>query len=195
VKSLLHITFRIPVIFLVTGFFFSCQNEIKEIEALTEASKLPAQTSIDAIFNYTENGKIKNRLVAGQMDRYIGENPYIHVLNGFTLYIYDSLQQVQAEIRANEGIFNEEKQRMVAQYDVVLNNNEGDTLFTEELIWLQDSGKVYTNKFVSIHSTQGQLDGQGLTSNETFTSYRLLKPVGDIIVEQPKDTLDVKQGQ
>ncbi|MFT5185468.1 MAG: LPS export ABC transporter protein LptC [Flavobacteriales bacterium] len=187
-----HKVVSIPVIFLVTGFFFSCQNEIKEIEALTEASKLPAQTSIDAVFNYTENGMIKNRLEAGQMDRYTGEDPYIHVLNGFTMYIYDSLEQVQAEIRANEGVFDEENKRMVAQYDVVLNNNEGDTLFTEELTWLQDSGKVFTNKFVSIHSRQGQLDGQGLTSNETFTSYRLLKPVGDIIVEQPKDTLDVK---
>lgn len=176
---------RIPAILWVAGFFFSCSNEIEEIEALTEESKLPAQTSMNAVFNYTEEGLLKNRLEAGQVDRYLGEDARIHVSKGFVMYIYDSVQVVEAEIHAEQGVYDEDNFQMIARHDVVLNNSKGDTLFTEELIWQQDSNKVYTDKFVTIHSTQGTLHGKGLTSNETFTSYSIWKPVGDIIVEQP----------
>ncbi|MCB0759924.1 MAG: LPS export ABC transporter periplasmic protein LptC [Flavobacteriales bacterium] len=184
-------SWSIPAVFGLAGILVSCSNEIKEIKALTEESTLPAQTSIEAVFNYTEGGMLKNRLEAGQVDRFLGEDPRIEVSGNFVMYIYDSLEHVEAEIRAEIGVYREEQFQMIARHDVVLNNNKGDTLFTEELIWQQDSDKVYTDKFVTIHSTQGTLNGKGLTSNENFTSYSIWKPVGDIIVEQPTDTTDV----
>ncbi len=159
---------------------FSCKNDIKEVHALTSDTKLPIQTTYNASYDYTEGGKLKNRLVVTQLDRYIGEDPYVEVSNGFTMFIYDSLEHVEAELSAQRGIYREELFIMEAREDVILLNKAGDQLNTEELIWLQDSGIIYTDKFVKITRADGVLFGEGMVSNESFTKYSIKKPTGEM---------------
>lgn len=170
----------IPV--LATGMLFSCQNDMDMVQALTEENANSIQTTYNATYNYTEDGKLKNKLVVTQLDRYLGEDPRIEVTNGFKMFIYDSLEHVEAELTANRGIYREEEFIMEAREDVVLTNRDGETLNTEELIWLQDSGIIYTDKFVKISRNDGVLFGQGMTSNETFTKYRIKNPTGEMSV-------------
>jgi hypothetical protein len=50
---------------------------------------------------------------------------------------------------------------------------------------LQDSAKIFTNKRVDIHTANGSvLHGMGMVSNDSFTKYRILKPVGEITVNE-----------
>lgn len=159
---------------------FSCKNDIKEVHALTSDTNLPIQTTYNASYDYTEAGKLKNRLVVTQLDRYVGEDSYVEVSNGFTMFIYDSLENVEAELSAQRGIYREELFIMEAREDVVLLNRAGDQLNTEELIWLQDSGIIYTDKFVKITREDGVLFGEGMVSNESFTKYSIKKPTGEM---------------
>jgi LPS export ABC transporter protein LptC len=177
----------IPVV-LAAGILFSCRNDIEEIKAITSKARLPVQTSYNSEFYFTEDGRVKNKLEATKFERYMGENPLVRVTGGFVLTIFDSTEQVEAEISAKNGVFYEEKNRMEARNNVTLSNVQGDTLSTEELIWLQDSGKVYTEKFVTISTNKGVIYGQGMESNESFTSYRIKKPVGDLYIQENSDT-------
>ena len=178
----------IPV--FLAGMFFSCKNDIREITALTEDREIAVQTTYNAVYDYTENGKIKNRLEVSRMDRFEGENRRIEVSDGFVLIFFDSTGTEEARLRANRGIFQEESGIMKAIEDVELRNNKNEQLNTEELIWLQDSGKVYTDEFVKITQSDGVIFGRGLTTDETFSSYSLNEISGDIVVKE--DSLTTK---
>jgi LPS export ABC transporter protein LptC len=150
---------------------------------LTSEKDLSVQTTYNAEYDYTEGGKLKNKLVVTQLDRYTGEDPHVKVKDGFKLFIYDSLEQVEAELSANTGIYREDELIMEAHENVILRNRAGEELHTEELIWLQDSGLVYTDKFVKIIRNEGVLFGKGLTSNESFTKYQIKQPTGEMKIE------------
>jgi lipopolysaccharide export system protein LptC len=77
---------------------------------------------------------------------------------------------------------------MVVTDSVELRNAAGEKLETQELIFLQDSGKIFTDKFVTIHTKDAVFRGHGMESNDSFTKYRILKPSGEYNVQE-NDTL------
>ena len=102
------------------------------------------------------------------------------------MFIYDTLEQVDAILTAEEGTFFDKQHHLEARENVVLVNSEGDSLKTEELFWLQDSNKIYTNKFVEIYTDDGTIFSQGLETDSHFKRYRLKQVTGDILVEEPE---------
>lgn len=183
---------KIPVAFAAGIFFVSCGNDIEEIKALTENKELAVQTVENGTFHYTSRGKLSNKLVAGILDRYEGEDPRIEVSEGFTLFIYDSLEQVEATLTARRGTFYDTEGRLIAREDVILENSEGNKLNTEELIWVQDSDKVYTDKPFILTKDQDTIQGIGLISDSKFKKRQMNKLTGKIYVDDPapKDSLD-----
>lgn len=163
----------------------ACRNEISEIRAITDANNLPVQTSYNSEYIFSEKGKMENKLTATQLDQYEGERDYIEASGGFTMIFYDTLEQEEARLTAVHGRFEEKQKRMTVWEKVELLNVKGEKLETEELIFLQDSAKIYTDKYVTITSENGSvLHGQGLQSNDSFTKYKILKPHGDLYVDE-----------
>ena len=162
----------------------SCGNDIAEIRAITNEKNLPVQTSRNADYTYTEGGKLKNKLKAVRLDQYAGENSYIEVHEGFEMIFFDSTEQEEATLVAMNGRYIEKERKLLAWEDVHLFNIKGDMLETEELIFAQDSGKIYTDKYVRITTASGIIHGQGMESNDSFTKYRILKPSGDLYVNE-----------
>jgi LPS export ABC transporter protein LptC len=171
-------------IFFLSAVLTGCRNEISEIKAITDPRNYPVQTSFNAEYLYTVKGGVRNRLEAKVLDRYLGEEPYLLASGGFTIVFYDSLNTEQARLRAMNARYEEKTRRLLAWDKVELVNAEGEMLETEELIFAQDSSRIYTDKFVRITTTSGVITGDGLESNETFTRYRILKPRGDLYLEQ-----------
>ncbi len=169
--------------------FHSCQNEIAEIRAITDANNLPIQTSIKAEYNFSEKGKLKNKLIANQIDQFQGDENYIEASGGFTMIFFDSLEKEQARLSAQRGKYIEKEKSMKAWDNVVLMNINGEKVETEELIFKQDSNRIYTNKYVTITSKQGILHGNGMESNDSFTKYRIIKPIGDFLLNQKTDSI------
>ena len=56
-------------------------------------------------------------------------------------------------------------------------------LSTEELFWNRKDQQVYTEKFVIIETQEDVLHGEGLTAAQDFSSYRILKPTGDLSLD------------
>jgi LPS export ABC transporter protein LptC len=165
-------------------FFFSCTNEIEEINSLADITEQPLQTSFNATYDYTEDGALKNRLIATRLDRYGGEDARIVVSEGFKVFIYDSLGNFAAELTAIDGVFEPDKKMMVARNNVELINKDGDQLNTEELIWDQDSAKIYTDQLVKITNDDGVIYGEdGMIADEKFEDYELIGMTGDIYVD------------
>ena len=60
---------------------------------------------------------------------------------------------------------------------------EGDVLETEYLVWSEDSNRVWTNRPVTIRTTDGVIYGEGLESDARFENYRIIKPRGEMVLE------------
>ncbi len=172
-------------------FFTSCKNEIAEIRALTDTNRLPVQSSYNAEYILTENGFVKNKLIATQLDQYQGEEDYIEASGGFTMIFFDSLQQEEARLTAVRGKYDSKQKRLIAWENVELFNVKGDKLETEELIYVQDSSLIYTQKFVSIMMQDDTLHGMGLESNDSFTRYKILKPYGKFQLNETSNQKNV----
>lgn len=170
---------------VLAGMLFSCQNDIEEIKAITQESDLPVQIVRNGTFHYTEESRLMNTLIANELKRFEGEVPRIEVSGGFKMLIYDTLEQVDAILTAEEGTFYDKQHQLEARNNVVLLNTKGDSLRTEELYWLQDSNKIYTHKFVEIYTEDGTIFSQGLETDSHFKKYRLKQVTGDILVEEP----------
>lgn len=154
-----------------------------DIKAATDTIVLPLQTNIHAEYRYTEKGKRQNLLKAVQIDQYGGEEPYIHATGGFEIIFFDSLETENARLTADDGLYYEKQNKLIATGHVLLKNIEGEQLETSKLIFEQDSSRIYTDEKVKITSGNGIFYGEGLESNDSFTKYRILKPSGDIFLE------------
>jgi LPS export ABC transporter protein LptC len=162
----------------------SCTNDITEIRAIADPSKMPVQTVTNAYYTYSENGHIKNTLKAAQIDQYDGDEGYIEANGGFEMDFFDSLQVEEARLTAKHGNYSNKTKVLRAWEKVELSNREGEKLETEALIFSQDSNRIYTDQFVVIKTKSGTIYGHGLESNSNFTKYKILKPSGEMIVNE-----------
>ncbi len=178
----------IPLV-LASGIFFSCRNDIEEIRALTDDRDVAVQTVINGTYFYTEHGDLTNRLEAGHLDRYEGDNPRIEVRDGFLLTIYDSIGGVDATLQARFGTFWDTDRKLVAREKVELINSDGSQLNTEELYFVQDSDLVYTDKHVAITTDDGStIYGKGLVSDSKFKKRQIKQATGQIYIEMDDST-------
>ncbi len=170
----------------------SCKNDIEQIRAITEKNTHATQTSYDAVYTFSEKGKKQTRLEAKLLEQFNleGDEDYLQASNGFSMIFFDSLGREEARITARNGKYEEKKKLLTARDSVVLANSVGEKLETEELIYMQDSARIISDKFVTITLKGGTiLRGRGLESNDSFTRYRIMQPQGDIIVEEnPQST-------
>ncbi len=178
---------------LVSGIFFSCGNDIKEINALIDERDIAVQTVENGTYYFTEEGHLRNKLEAKLLDRFEGENPRIEVFDGFTLTVFDSIGGIEAVLSARTGTFWESDGRLVAREEVELVNNEGSKLNTEELYFVQDSDLVYTNKHVIITSESGTIYGKGLVSDSRFKKRQIKQVSGTLFIEDPENSSDTDE--
>jgi LPS export ABC transporter protein LptC len=148
---------------------FSCTNTIEEVKEVSDGEEKPIKESFNITYHRSQNGTITNRLTSPYVKNY--KNRDTDFPDGFLLEILDSNLEVTAHLQAKYGHIYEESKKMLARDSVIFVNVEGDELYTEELIWQQDSGRIYTDKFVKIKKQDVVLLGKGLESNADFSKY------------------------
>lgn len=181
-KPFKHIFLLIPA--LCAGMFISCENDLEEVNKLTNFEVLPMQTVKNATFTYTDSAELVFKLEAPIIDRYGGEEPYDEFRQGVHVWSYDEQGNLETEITAAYAINYRSKKLMVAENNVELKNFEGKQLNAEELIWDQNTHRIYTDKFVKITTPREILFGDGLDAAEDFSSYEIKNIKGRIKVDE-----------
>jgi LPS export ABC transporter protein LptC len=166
----------IPVIFIAGIVFYSCSNELEQIQAVTVDKNAPSETTEGVDMLYTDNGKSTLRMQSPRVDKFDDEsNPRLEWPLGLEVTFYDSLQQVESVLKANYGILYQAKGYMMVKNDVVFSNNKNERLNTEQLHLYFERDSVYTDKFFTITSETGKIAANELISNLTFTKYKFNK--------------------
>ncbi len=168
-----------------TILFSACQTNLEKIQELSDREKTPAVVSYNMEILYTENGKLKVRIITPESHyfQHVVE-PYNEFPLGITVINYNDSLEVESEITANYAVFFEEKRLWNARYDVVAVNARGERLNTEQLFWDQEAKRIYSNDMVKITDGEDVLFGEGLESDETFDNWEILKPTGSMTIKQ-----------
>jgi LPS export ABC transporter protein LptC len=168
-------------------FVSACENDMNVIKKL--ADKKTAIEEAKNIESYlSQGGKIKAKLTAPFMLRYLTDSTYVEFPHSLHVDFYNDTLAIESQLDALYGKYREwEKKVYLRDSVVVINKMSGDTLRSPELWWDQQSEKIYTDKPVRIYTHDKIIFGQyGLVANQDFTEYVVNQATGKLSV--PKDS-------
>lgn len=181
------ITARIlaPGVLFLLMLFTSCKNDPKEIDALVTKNTMREDKALDVTILYSEDGQTKARLFSKEFIRNeVAKPPYIDMNKGLKVEFFDDSLKVKTVLTARYARYYEQQGNVLIRDSVVVVNQKGERLQTEELVWNQNVRKIYTEKFVKIHTPTQILYGDGLEANEDFSWYIIKNPRGIVQVDK-----------
>ena len=177
VKTYLRLClFLFGIVFVGSG----CVNDLEKVEAIMEDELLPVEVADSIQIIYSDSALLKVILEANHLERFLGENPYLEMTEGVHVRFFNSLGEVESELRSNYAVSYENTDIMEAKEDVVVVNKKGETLNTEHLVWEEKTERIHTEEFVKITTEDEVIFGHGFESNQDFTKYRIKKIKGTI---------------
>jgi LPS export ABC transporter protein LptC len=179
--------FKILKISIVSAFLgamlFSCENDISVVQSLQLDENVPIETSFDVESIITDSGRVRIRIKSPRIDHFQGEEDYTEMPDGVNVIFFDSLGNITSSIKADYAINTPAKHRILAKYNVVATNADGEKLYTEKLIWDKKTRKIYTDADVKVVSDDKVIFGDGFTADETFDNWVIKHPHGDFETE------------
>jgi len=162
-------------------FFFlllSCSNDPEDVKAFFIQDNLLIEKIDEAEMLHTENGFLKVKIVAANIERFKDSQPQLVFSNGIKVVFYNDTGSVVSVLTAFNAYVDENSKIMTATDSVVLTSYEGKKLETEELIWDENKNKIHTDKKVLITTNKEVVEGEGFESNLDFSKYSISKIQG-----------------
>jgi LPS export ABC transporter protein LptC len=176
----------IAALFIILVGNGACKkNDLKEVEDLTSKS-VPAEYSTGVEVIYSDSAKVKARLTAPNMVRYLTKDPSIEMPKGLYVQFFDDFLNVKSWMRADYGIRYLNTGITKVTGNVQVRNVKGDSLNTEEMFWDEKKEKVYGTKQVTVRTKTQVIIADGFESNIGFTNYSFHNIKGIINLPGPK---------
>jgi LPS export ABC transporter protein LptC len=151
-----------------------CTSEDIKQKVLNDRANLPLETGKNVYITYTDSGLVKVKVFAPLIERYAKDEKQETIMQkGITAYFYGKNEKVESYLKSKYAIRYDQKKKMIARNNVILVNNKGDTLSTEELIWDEYNQRISSDKFVKITTKDEIITGDGFESNTEFTKYKI----------------------
>ncbi len=167
-------------------FLWGCENDINEIKALTD-KKISVEEGIKIESYLSQQGKVKAKLTAPVMKRFLTDTPYVEFPKSLHVDFYNDTLRVESQLDALYGKYKESEHKVLLKDSVVIFNIKGDTLHCRELWWDQQSQKFYTDKPVRINQPDKIIYGKGLEAAQNFSWWVIKSATGPVKV--PKDEM------
>ena len=168
--------------FATLTIFSSCKNKIEDIKAITYLDTFPVETGKNIEIIYSDSAKIQTIIKSPYYKRYAGKNPYVEMPQGIDAVFYDSAMRVKTHLTSKYAIKYDKKNVMEVRNDVVVINEKGERLNTEQLIWDEKIRRIYTDVFVKITTPDKVFHGEGLDADDSFMKWVIKKPRGTFYV-------------
>ena len=168
-------------------FVFGCENDEKAIKELTE-KKVMVDEAKSVTLLYSQQGKLKAKLVAPIMLRYNTDTVYTEFPKSLHVDFYNDSIKVESQLNALYAKYFESQNKVFLRDSVIVFNIKGDTLRTSELWWNQIEKKFYTDKQVRIQTKDKHIyGGKGLEAGQDFSWYIIKQPTGTVLM--PSDMI------
>lgn len=177
----LHTLF-FPPVFCFLLLASSCSNDLGEAEMITSRANVNIETGKDVEIHYSDNGVTRIVAKGNTVTRHITQKPYMEFRDGMELIFYNNEGKVESKMTARYATVLENSNEMTARDSVVVINEKGERLDTDELIWDEQKKIIYSNTFVKITTADEIILGKGMTANQNFTDYVVKSISGTIKV-------------
>ena len=152
--------------------------------AITERDSLPVMDTRGVTTLVSDSGLIRYRILTEEWLVYDRkEPPYWAFEKGVYVEKFDTLFQVEANIKADTAYFYNKEELWKLMGNVHIQNLKGEQFDTELLYWDQKKGRVYSDRFIRIEQPDRIITGRGFESNQEMTIYTIHKPEGIFYVE------------
>ena len=153
-------------------------------EAITERDSLPIMETKGVSTLISDSGIIRYRLQAEDWRVFDKKKPpYWAFEEGVYLETFDTLFQMEANIKADTAYYYEKQKLWKLMGNVVIRNLKGEKFNTELLYWDQNTEKVYSDRFIRIEQPDRIITGRGFDSNQQMTKYTIHQPEGIFYLE------------
>jgi LPS export ABC transporter protein LptC len=175
----------------------SCENDIAVVNSVTASveKQLPVEAGKNVEIIYSDSAQMRAKLTAPVLNRYAGKKNFMELPKGLNVVFYDDKKSEQTKLTADYGIgFDNGNgiEHMEAKRNVVVINQKGDRLNTENLIWNALSKKIYTDEFVKITTKDEVIWGDGMVADQDFSNYTITNVKGNIpIKDEVKDSAKI----
>lgn len=167
---------------ITTLFLNACENNLKEVVELSKNQEPAAEIVEGVRLIYSEQAHVKVLLEAPELKRTKNDNATAEFVKGITIQFFNDSLQIISTIKANYAIRNEQERTTIAKQEVQWNNTKNEHLETEELIWDEKAGKIYSNVFVKITTPTQTLTGNSFEAEQDFSRYKITKTSGSVKV-------------
>jgi LPS export ABC transporter protein LptC len=161
----------------------SCTQHPAESVMVIEKDSLgvPSEVADTININYTENAQRVINLKAKLMQRYpTKEDNILFMKKGLEIYFYGDSGKLKSTIKSDWAKRFEKSRKTELHGNVVVTNDKGESMATDEIFWEQYQRKIYTSKFVTITTPTEILTGEGLEATDDFSTYEIKNPKGII---------------
>ena len=161
--------------FIIAVFIlFGCGGKkVKpSVNTSLQAGKLPVQESWDDTVVFSDSGKTRAVLYAGNIKMY--NNPPETLLDSsIKINFYNTKGEKTSVLTALRGRVDDATKNLYAIDSVVAVSDSGVTLKTQELMWRNKDQKIVSDKFVTIISPKEKIQGYGFESDQSLINYTI----------------------
>lgn len=165
---------KIFVFIFAVFILFGCgEKKVKpSVNTSIQGGKLPVQESWDDTVVFSDSGKTRAILYAGNIKMY--NNPPETLLDSsIKIDFYNLKGERTSVLTALRGRVDDATKNLYAIDSVVAVSDSGVTLKTQELMWRNKDQRIVSDKFVTIISPKEKIEGYGFESNQSLRNYTI----------------------
>ncbi len=175
---------KLTICMVLMFSFVSCENDIEVIKAFSSDSLMPRQSMINAEITYTDSARLQLRITAPEIHYYDkADEKYTEFPDGVLAEFFDGSGNTDSQLSSKYAIHYTDKDLWEAKDSVVVINQAGEILNTEQLFWDERNSIIYSERFVKITRPNEVIIGEGFEADETFTRWRINKVEATIYLD------------
>jgi LPS export ABC transporter protein LptC len=158
----------------------SCgSDKVEPVKTNFEATdSIPSQTSFDATVTFSDSGNVKAILHAGRIRVYTKYNYTIIDSNAVVDFYKNGVHASTLSGKRGKIL---DMTKDVEVYDSVkLVSDEGSTLTTNKLLWVNKTQKIKSDEFVHIVTKTDDIQGYGFEADQNLKNYVIYKVSGEV---------------
>lgn len=173
---------------LILLFATGCLNDPEEVAELMKRLDPQVEIATDVAIMYSDSAVLRGFVSGPTMLNYLDNtDPRQEFPDGVHVVFFDERGDTTSILDARLAIRRERKNEIIVRDSVVWESLKGERLETDELIWDQQLGEVFTNKFVVITTPEQIIYGHGFRADQDFRNARILSVEGRVQLKEPLD--------
>ncbi len=179
------ILLNIATIFIV-AMFFSCGNDIKEVQDFLAEKNLPIGAAKNVYLIHTDSGRVKSILTAPVMHDFSNreDHPYTLFPDGVQIVSFDTKGDSVILTAGYSITFTNTNISEVKDSVSIVNPAEKTKLFTSQLFWDSNEHYIYTEKEFTLITQLDTIHGIGFESNEDLSKVNMKSIKGSVYVKE-----------